>query len=225
MIPWMLIDTATLPASSETLSLYRRGDEFSIRGDGFELMNSRRHGSEVALAQMACQRISGHQRPRILIGGLGMGYTLAAALEELDADSSVVVAELVPAVVQWNRGPLAHLAGNPLADGRAAVREIDIAEDLKSSRAKYDAILLDVDNGPDGLTRKANDWLYSNSGLKAAFKALRFGGILAVWSAASDRSFTQRLRRIGLQVEEVWVPARGRKGGRHTIWLATRDER
>lgn len=223
MIPWRLIDTATVPGSGETLHLYRRGEEFSIRGDGFELMNSRIHGSEDALAELACKRVAGHPRLRILIGGLGMGYTLAAALKRLGADSRVVVAELVPAVVKWNHGPLSHLAGNPLSDDRVSVREIDIALTMKSAKEGYDAIILDVDNGPDGLTRKENDWIYGKGGLTSAFTALRFEGVLAVWSAAPERSFTARLRWVGFEVEEVRVPARGRRGGgRHTIWLATR---
>ncbi len=223
MIPWQRIDTAAVPGSGKTLDLYRRRDEFSIRGDGFELMNSRLHGSEDALASLACQRLPKHPHPRVLIGGLGMGYTLTAALEALDAGCRVVVAELVPAVVEWNRGPLAHLAGHPLDDGRVVVREIDIADALNTAGGDYAAVILDVDNGPDGLTRMANDGLYGSRGLKAAFRALGPGGVLAVWSAASDSAFAARLRRAGFQVEEIGVPARGRrKGGRHTIWLATR---
>jgi spermidine synthase len=213
-----------VPGSKAELRLYKRGEEFSIRLDRCELMNSRMHGSEDALAELACARIAERARPRILIGGLGMGYTTAAALQRLKADAQLVVAELVPAVVKWNKGPLAELAGRPLEDDRVTIREVDVAQILKVEHGAYDAILLDVDNGPEGLTRKGNDWLYSRAGLAAAFKALRSAGVLAVWSAGADRVFTQRLREAGFEVDEVHVSSRGaRKGARHTIWLATRS--
>lgn len=224
MIPWQRIDTTAVPGSDEKIHLYQRGEEFSIRGDGFELMNSRLHGSEEALAQMACRRLGRRSGLQILIGGLGMGFTLAAALVEIDTDSRVTVAELVPAVVRWNRGPLAHLAGQPLVDSRVTVREADVAEILRAVDAQYDAIILDVDNGPDGLTRGENERLYDRKGIQAALSALRCGGVLAVWSAAPDNTFSDRLRRAGFQVEERIVAARGRRsGGRHVIWLAVRD--
>ena len=224
MIPWQRIDTTTIPGSTQRLRLLQRGDEFSIRGDSFELMNSRQHASEDALARLACGCLTGRSNLSMLIGGLGMGFTLAAALKEIGADSRVEVAELVPAVVRWNRGPLAGLAGNPLSDGRVTVHETDIAGMLKSAAAVYDAILFDVDNGPNGLTRKENDWLYGPEGLKAAYTALRPGGVLAVWSVAPDSNFSLRLRRAGFSVEEVLSPAREmRKGGRHIIWLASRN--
>jgi spermidine synthase len=153
-----------------------------------------------------------------------MGYTTAAALNRLNADGRLVVAELVPAVVKWNRGPLADFAGRPLEDGRVTVREVDIAEILRVEQGIYDAILLDVDNGPEGLTRKGNDWLYSRSGLAAAFRALRPEGVLAVWSAAGDRAFAQRLKEAGFEVDEVQSRSRGPgRGTRHTIWLAARS--
>lgn len=224
MIPWQRIDTTTIPGSTQRLKLLQRNDEFSIRGDGFELMNSRQHASEDALARLACGRLTGRSRMSVLIGGLGMGFTLAAALKKLGADSRVAVAELVPAVVRWNRGPLGGLAGNPLSDERVMVHETDIAGILKSAAAVYDAILFDVDNGPNGLTRRENDWLYGPEGLTAAYRALRSGGVLAVWSAAPDRAFSMRLRRTGFAVEEILAPVREmRKGGRHIIWLAARD--
>ncbi len=223
MIPWKLLDRAPVPGGEGELMLYQRGEEFSIRVTGHgELMNSRAHGSEDMLAQLACARLAGRARPRLLIGGLGMGFTLAAALHELGPDAEVVVAELVPAVIAWNRGALGTLAGNPLLDPRVAVREADIARLLRSERNAFDAILLDVDNGPEGLTRDANDWLYGNAGLAAGFAALRADGILAVWSAGDDRDFTDRLRRAGFEAEEVRVRARISKGARHTIWLAQR---
>lgn len=223
MIPWEFLGSAQVPGSGGDISLYKRGREFSIRIDGAELMNSSAHGSEDALAELACARVADRPRPMVLIGGLGMGYTIAAALRRLGGGGRVVVAELVPAVVEWNRGPLAELAGHPLQDGRVTVREVDVARILKTERMAYDAILLDVDNGPDGLTRKDNDWLYSPDGLAAAFAALRPAGVLAVWSAGPDRAFARRLRRVGFKVDEVSVGARGsRGGGRHTIWLAGR---
>jgi spermidine synthase len=226
MVPWEFLDSSPVPGSKGELRLYKRGEEFSIRLDRGELMNSRRHGSEEALAELACARVADRSRPQVLIGGLGMGYTAAAALRRLGADARLMVAELVPAVVKWNRGPLADLAGRPLEDRRVTVREIDVARILREGQAIYDAILLDVDNGPQGLTRKGNDWLYSRAGLDAAFTALRFAGVLAVWSASPDRAFAQRLREAGFEVEEVQVRSRGpRKGTRQTIWLARRGFR
>lgn len=225
MIPWKLLDTAQVPGNNGELRLYRREDEFSIKiADGGELMNSRIHGSEEALAELTCGKIADRFRPRVLIGGLGMGFTLAAALHHLGADAEVVVAELVPAVVVWNRGPLGEHAGHPLEDKRATVCEGDVADILKTRQQAYDAILLDVDNGPDGLTSKNNDWLYTMDGLHASFGALRPEGVLAVWSAGPDREFTKRLRKAGFRVEQVRVRARGKKGARHTIWLAARGE-
>ncbi|MBI5612242.1 MAG: hypothetical protein HY942_04105 [Gammaproteobacteria bacterium] len=223
MIPWKLLDRTPVPGGEGELMLYQRGEELSIRiaGRG-ELMNSRVHGSEDALAQLTCARLAGRERLRFLIGGLGMGFTLAAALRELGPDAAVVVAELVPAVVAWNRGPLGAPAGNPLLDTRVSVQEIDVARLLRAERNAFDAILLDVDNGPEGLTRDANDWLYGSAGLATAFAALRADGILAVWSAGGDSDFTDRLRRTGFEAEEIRVRARISKGARHIIWLARR---
>jgi len=223
MIPWELLDSAPVPGGGEALHLYKRGAEFSIRVGNRELMNSRAHGSEDRLAELACARIANRPRPRVLIGGLGMGYTLATALRRLGGEAKVIVAELVPAVVTWNRGPLAHLAGRPLQDRRVTVREGDVAQILKEDRERYDAIVLDVDNGPDDLLLKSNDGIYAQAGLDAAFAALRPTGLLAIWSAAPDRPFVQRLRRVGFEVTEVRAPARGpREGGRHAIWIAER---
>ncbi|MDR3579275.1 MAG: spermidine synthase [Oryzomonas sp.] len=224
MIPWELIDSAQAPGGGE-LRLYRRGREYSIQVDGNELMNSRVHSSEEALADLACARIADRPFPRILIGGMGMGYTTAAALHRLGANGRVVVAELVPSVVEWNRGPLADLAGYPLDDCRVTVQEKDVAIVLRSEKKAYDAILLDVDNGPEAMTRRGNAWLYGKAGLEAAFAALRPAGVLAVWSAGPDRAFTERLRLAGFGISEVRVPARGKEqGGRqHTIWLAARN--
>ena len=212
-----------MPGNGGELRLYKRGAEFSIRVDGRELMNSRVHGSEDALAELACARVADRPHPRILIGGLGMGYTLATALHRLGATAKVIVAELVPAVVAWNRGPLADLAGRPLQDGRVSVREVDVARILEEGPRRYDAIVLDVDNGSESLTVKSNDWLYARAGLDAAWAALRPTGVLAVWSAGPDRIFAQRLRNAGFAVDEVRVRARGHGGGeRRTIWIAQR---
>ena len=182
--------SAPLPGDKAELRLYKRGEEFSIRLDRCELMNSRMHGSEDALAELAWAKVAKHPRPVVLVGGLGMGYTAAAALQRIGADGRVVVAELVPAVVRWNRGPLAELAVRPLDDPRVTVRQVDVVELLKTGHHAYDAILLDVDNGPQGLTRKGNGWLYSPPGLKAIHRALRPAGALAIWSLSSDRAFT-----------------------------------
>jgi len=224
MIPWQLLDSAPVPGSTSELHLYQRGKEFSIRVDRRELMNSRVHGSEDALAQMACACIADRKAARVLIGGLGMGYTVAAALERLGDDAEVVVAELAPAVVAWNRGPLVDLARRPLESSRVIVREVDVAQILRAEQAAFDAILLDVDNGPEGLTRRSNRWLYAEAGLAAAWKTLRPGGVLAIWSAGPNVAFADRLRQSGFTVEESRVRARAtNKGAWHTIWIAKRD--
>lgn len=225
MRPWQLLDSAKIPGDGTELRLYVRGDEHSITiaGNSGELMGSRMHGSEDALAQLACARIAHSPAPTLLIGGLGLGFTLAAALRHLDESARVQVAELVPAVVQWNRTLLGHHAGHPLRDPRVSVHEGDVALLLKTSAHAYDAILLDVDNGPEGLTRHDNNWLYSVAGLEAAFQALRPDGVLAVWSAGPDATFGERLRQLGFEVEERRVRAHAtRKGAVHTIWLAGR---
>jgi spermidine synthase len=218
-----MIDSAPVPGSDHELRLYRRGDEFSIRVAGCELMNSRMHGSEDALAHLVCERFADCQAPAVLIGGLGMGYTVAAALRHLPADAGLSVVELVPQVVVWNRQQLGELAGNPLADPRVTVHTADVSRVIMEKRRAWDAIILDVDNGPDGLTSRDNDRLYDLKGLTAAFVALRPGGVLAVWSAAGDPSFTKRLRQAGFSVTVVNPRARGKRGGRHTVWLARRD--
>jgi spermidine synthase len=223
MIPWKLLDTTQIPGNAGELQLYRRNAEYSIMvAGGGVLMSTRTHGSEDALADLACNKIAGRSRPRVLIGGLGMGFTLAAALKRLASDAEVVVAELVPAVVTWNRGVLGEFAGHPLRDERATVLEGDVARIIKKARQVYDAILLDVDNGPEGLTRKSNNWLYTMDGLTAAYAALRPKSVLAVWSAGPDRSFMERLEKVGFKVTQATVRAHGKKGDLHTIWLAER---
>ncbi len=224
MIPWEFLGSGSAAGDSEVLSLYRRGSEFSIRVKNRQLMDSTVHGSEDALAELACARIAGRRRPSVLIGGLGMGFTTAMALRQLGPEGRVVVAELVPAVVEWNRGVLGGLAGEPLRDRRVTVRVTDVAEVLRRERDAYDAILLDVDNGPVALTRRGNNWLYAQVGLEAAHAALRPHGVLAVWSAGPDRAFARRLQRVGFAVDEIGVCARGSRGGRqHVIWIATRS--
>lgn len=221
MIPWQLVDSAPVPGSSETLCLYRRGHEYAIRVGNRELMNSRMHGSEDALAELACATIADRPAPRVLIGGLGMGFTLAAALRRLGAGAEVVVAELVPAVVTWNRGALGALARRPLDDRRVVVREQDVMDVIAQAQHAYDALLLDVDNGPEDLLLRGNDRLYGDPALRMARNALRPGGVLAIWSAAADHAFVRRLRAAGFAVDEIRARARGeRGGGRHTIWLA-----
>ena len=224
MTPWILLDKAPVPGNGGELCLYQRGDEYSIKlTGGGELMNSRVHGSEDALAEQTCARLMDSVEPRLLIGGLGMGFTLAAALRHAGKQAQLTVAELVPAVVSWNRGPLGACAGHPLQDPRVTIREMDVARILMDGQQAFDAILLDVDNGPEGLTRKENDWLYSINGLNEAYMALRPRGVLAVWSAGPDKDFMQRLRKVGFEVDEVRVRTRGSKGARHCIWFARRD--
>ncbi|MBW7917299.1 MAG: spermidine synthase [Trueperaceae bacterium] len=203
------------------MSLHRRGDEFSLRVAGLELMNSRQHGSEEALAALALAELA---RPaqHVLIGGLGMGFTLRAALDALPATARVSVAELVPQVAEWNRGPLAHLAGRPLADGRVKLVVADVADLLARATRAYDAVLLDTDNGPEGTTHEGNERLYSPAGLRAAHGALTPGGVLAVWSAFQSPAFARRLVAAGFAVSEKNVRSRGKKGVRHVVWLARR---
>lgn len=225
MIPWILLDTAQTPGNGAELRLYQRGTEFSIKAGKYELMNSRVYGSEDALATLACQKIANNPRARVLIGGLGMGYTLRTTLNGLGTKARVDVAELVPAVVRWNREFLADLAGRPLHDERVTIHETDVGQMIKSAKGGYNAILLDVDNGPQALTRAGNDWLYSNDGLTTAFAALRPKGVLAIWSSGPEPAFTQRLRKAGFEVDEVGVRARkgGKGGAHHTVWIAKRN--
>lgn len=219
MLPRTLIATADIPDGG-TLRLIRRGAEWSIMLGAIELMNSRLSGSEEALATLALDRLEG-PAPRILIGGLGMGFTLRAALARLGPDARVVVAELVGAVVDWAHGPMAELFVGSLADVRVEVHVADVADLIAAAPTQWDAILLDVDNGPDGLTQSGNDRLYTEAGLRSARRALAPHGLLAIWSSAPDAVFTRRLNRTGADVEEHIVRAhRGRSGARHHIWLA-----
>jgi len=218
--PRIHLGTAPVPGG-EDLQLYSRGDDFMIVLERNELMSTRMNGSEIALAEMSIERLSGNSSPHLLIGGYGMGFTLRAALAMLDAKAKVTVAELLPEIIAWARGPMADVTDGCLDDPRVDLRMGDVGAAIGQANAEYDAILLDVDNGPDGLTRKGNDGLYTPAGLKAAKHALRPGGILAVWSAAEDRKFAKRLQKAGFAVDEVAVRARvGGKGPRHVIWFA-----
>lgn len=211
-----------MPDGGGDLRLMRRGTQFSIMAGSNELMSSRVTGSEEALATISCMRIRDRPQPRILIGGLGMGFTLRAALLSVGPQAQIVVAELVPAVVTWARGPMAELYGNSMEDPRVDIHVGDVGGLIRSAKAGYDVIMLDVDNGPEGLTRADNDRLYDVKGLAEARAALRPGGVLAVWSSTPDKRFLQRLRTSGFQTDEVAVRANsGRKGSRHMIWIAT----
>jgi spermidine synthase len=222
MRPWELLGEARTPDGS-LLALTRRGGEYVIHAGGKALMSSRMHGSEEALAEHGCHGLSARAAPAVLVGGLGMGFTLRAALERLPPDASVVVAELIPAVADWNRGPLAPLAGRPLQDPRVRLELCDVAALLRASPGAFDAVLLDVDNGPRAFTTEQNAGLYDDRGIAATHAALRPGGTLAVWSAWPDRRFEHRLRHGGFLVETRPVRARGRRGGRrHTLFLAHR---
>ena len=221
MIPRILIDTTRVPGGDGELRLMKRGDEFSIMLGQNELMNSRLSGSEEALAHLACKTIAVIEQPRVLIGGLGMGFTLRAALESLGTQSQIVVAELVPTVVKWAEGPLAAIFKGSLNDPRVSVRVADVGDVIRSSSSTFDAILLDVDNGPEALDRDANNILYGLKGLRAARAALRPGGVLAIWSAGPDTSFAKRLRTSGFEVKEHKIRAGARRGAHHIIWVAT----
>ena len=217
----MELDRVSLPSGD--LRLMRRGHDFSIKLGVAELMTSRLSGSEEALATLVCDKLRDRPAPRFLIGGLGMGFTLRAALAALGPKAKVVVAELVPAIVTWARGPLADLFAGCLDDPRTSLLSGDVAEAIRGEASSYDAILLDVDNGPEGMTQEANNRLYSARGVGDAWRALRPGGILAIWSAFPSPRFARRLEQCGFDVEEKRVRARGAHGGaRHLIWLATR---
>lgn len=219
MRPWELLDTAAVEGEAHDMKLYRRGDEYSIKTGYSELMNSRMHSSEDVLAELGCKPFRNKEDAHILIGGLGMGYTLAEALRHLHPQAKITVAELVPAVITWNQSHLAHLAGKPLADKRVQVYAGDVGKLIRSSKETFDAILLDVDNGPEGLTRQENGALYSPNGLKAAMSALKPRGVLGVWSAFPEPRFTKRMKQAGFQTKEVPCRAFGKKGSKHMIWL------
>jgi len=221
MIPWKLLSTAKTPDTKGELKLYQRDTEYSIRVNGAELMNSRLFGSEKMLAELSCAEIAHKKKASVLIGGLGMGYTLSAALASLNSDADVRVVELVPSVVAWNQGVLGILSGFPLRDPRVTVLVDDVVQVIKRNTSSFDAILLDVDNGPDSLTQEGNDALYSLGGLSMIRDALRPGGVVAVWSASPDPGFTKILQKASFYVTNKKVRAGARnKGPFHTIWIA-----
>ena len=220
--PVELIDTADLPDGGR-LRLLRRGDDFSIRFGSEELMGNRVRHSEQALATLGCRHLA-QSGGRILIGGLGMGFTLGSALDTLPRDAKIIVAELVPKILTWARGPLAHIFGTTLSDPRVSIEMADIHDVIVREAERFDAILLDVDNGPDGLIHLANERLYCNWGLRAAHGALRPGGVLAIWSAYRDDAFVERLVAAGFEVDEISIDAYpDEENGKHTIWLAAKD--
>ncbi|ATB32611.1 hypothetical protein [Melittangium boletus] len=218
MKPWKVIDRAPAPGGGE-LVLHQRGEEFAIRVNGRELMSSRQHGSEEKMAEVACTGLGG-KRAQVLVGGLGLGYTVRATLERLGPSSQVVVAELVPAVVAWNQGVLAPLAGRPLEDARVRVETRDVGDILRTAEGHYDAVLLDVDNGPEAITQEGNRWLYGERGLATVRRALKPRGVVVVWSASADPAFVQRMKRAGFDTEVLETPARGKAGGPlHTLFI------
>jgi len=219
MNPWIHLDTAQIPGGGE-LKLMQRGGDYSIMSGAIELMNSRLYGSEVALCDLALPVIAATKAPRMLIGGLGMGFTLRAALAALPKNARIVVAELVPEVIAWGRSHLAGLYGDSLSDPRVKLIQTDVADLLRNANPPYDAVLMDVDNGPDALNRDANDNLYSVAGLAMTRRAVKHGGVLAVWSAGPDQPFAARMRRAGFGVTEHRVGASpSGKGPRHIIWV------
>ena len=222
MIPSTLLGTANIPNNGGELRLTQRGNDFAIhlKGARGELMTSRVHCSELALADLGCAHIKGKAKTKVLVGGMGMGFTLAAALKATSVSSQVIVAELVPEVIEWNKGPLGECAGQPLNDSRVLVHLGDVAELFKTNENTYDAVLLDVDNGPEGFTHTDNNNLYSNNSLLAIRQTLHPGGVLAVWSAWHDPKFTQQLKKARFKVETKTVRAQKGKGSRHTIYLA-----
>ena len=222
MDPWTQIDSAPVPGSDALLTLLQRNGDFAIRISDVQgdLMNSRMYHSEEVLAELGCTRLGTSENARVLVGGLGMGFTLAAVLRIVPASAEVIVAELVPEVVEWNRGPLGLCAGRPLNDGRTRIHQGDVVALLKHPDKKFDAILLDVDNGPEAMTASANGWLYTRAGLKTIYEKLRPEGIVAIWSVRADHAFKGRLKKTGFNVHARTVRARPGKGSRHTIFVA-----
>lgn len=222
MIPWSQLGTASIPNNGGELRLAQREKEFSIslKGVRGELMNSRVHCSELALADLGCAHIAGVENTAVLVGGMGMGFTLAAALKATTLSSRVTVAELVPEVIEWNKGPLGECAGYPLNNPRTIIRIGDVAEVFRPQQAAFDAVLLDVDNGPEGFTHADNNSLYSMASLSAIRNTLRAKGVLAVWSAWHDPAFTTQLKQAKFKVDVKTVRAHKGKGSRHTIYLA-----
>ncbi len=228
MIPWETLAEAPVPNSKNVIKLMRRGDEYSIRVNYLELMNSRAHGSEEALASLAAMNVQAKlQHPPVLVGGLGMGYTLRASLEAFPKKTMITVAELLPEVIEWNRTHLAPLADNPLSDERVTVFEGDVRTVINSATDRFCAIILDVDNGPEGITTDKNNTLYSKRGLNAIKNALKPFGVLAIWSQSPSDLFTLRLKECGYTVSVEYVPMRPSKpqGPKNTVWIAVKGRR
>ncbi len=221
MKPWILLETASVPDGEGELRLYKHDEEYTIKIDYIELMSSRVHGSEDALAELTIERLQTKKPKRVLIGGLGMGFTLAKAVEVMGPNDIIEIAELSPAVVEWNKKYLGELSGNPLNDKRVKLIVGDVMNVMKSNQRSYDAVMLDVDNGPEGLTKDDNNRLYSRNGLKAAFQSLNFNGILSVWSSGDSEEFTERLKKSNFEVDKWKVRERANgKGAKHMIWFA-----
>jgi spermidine synthase len=217
VIPWQELGRAKVPGGDLVLS--QRGAEFALRLRGAELMNSRAHQSEDQLAVLGCAGLATTPGVQVLIGGLGMGFTARAALDALAPDARVLISELVPEVVEWNRGPLSPLAGAPLADPRTEVVVGDVSRVIAGARARFHAILLDVDNGPDAFTAPGNTSLYGAPGLTRARHALIPGGCLGVWSVEDDRAFTGRMHGVGFRVEQHKIAPHPGSGARHVLWI------
>lgn len=222
MIPTVVIEKVVSP-NGGAMVLTQHGNDFVIRVDGIELMGSRNHGSEDALGKLACQPVLGKTAPHVLIGGLGLGYTLRAALDVLPADAKVDIIELVADVIRWNETVLGHLANHPLRDPRVTLIHADVADVLAAAAQKYDAVILDVDNGPDALTQDSNVALYRLKGLQMIYQALRTGGLLAVWSGFPSKTFTAWLGKAGFAARCETIRSQFRGGMRHYIWFATRQ--
>jgi len=222
MNPWKLLDKTEIPNGGGEMELLQRDNDFSIclSGSRGELMNSRLYNSEEELSKLGCAHLKSTANAHVLVGGLGMGFTLAAALKVVSPSATVTVAELIPAVVEWNCGALGECAGKPLQDRRVVVHNGDVVDLLNKNKPTFDAVLLDVDNSPDGLTHSANNRLYSLKGLKAIYNSLRAQGMLAVWSAVADGAFVHLLKKAGFKATTQMVRARVNKGSRHTIFLA-----
>jgi len=220
MLPWVELGRAKVPGGGE-FRLMQRGQEFTIFAGTIGLMSSRQSGSEEAMAKIAAERVGARPKVKVLIGGLGMGFTLRRTLADFGPDAQITVAELVPEIAgAWARGPLAEVHGPGIDDPRILLVVDDVGAVM--ARDTYDAILLDVDNGPEGLSRPGNDALYSHAGISRAKSALKPGGMLAVWSVAPDPHFTKRLQQSGMKVEELKARAHGGRGARHVIWVATK---
>ena len=224
MNPRVKLATARTPDGDE-MALFQRGRDFMIEINGQDLMQSRQHESELLLARLGCAHLADRKTPRILIGGLGMGYTLRQALDVLSPDAHVVVGELLDTVIEWNRAYFGKLNGHPLGDGRVELKKGDVVELVSRSRERFDAILLDIDNGPDAMTASSNHLVYGREGIKACGCALRKPGCLAVWSAEPSRAFEQRLLRCGFHVHRFRVPAyKGGKSLSRIVWVASEDK-